>query len=264
MSAVESGPTSQADPIDRYIDTVQARLEHVRTQKEAIGRAAEACAESIARDGLAFSFGTGHGSFAALEMFPRTGTIVGFRPIVETSMLTFHHVWGDTGSYQYRFIHTQEGFGRAILRAHRVKAGDALILLSHSGLNAVILEMAIGAKAQGLTVVGITSLPHSAQSPSRHSSGKRLFEVADVVIDTGVPKSDADLRIDGLEHPVGATSTSIAAAIAHAIVAKTAEALVARGRTPHVMVNPNTAEREAANAINDRNYEELWRLMCAR
>jgi uncharacterized phosphosugar-binding protein len=251
--------------IDRYFAMLAERLDTVRkTQIESIGRAAEACAQSIATDKLAFTFGTGHGALPALETFPRTGTVVGFRPIVESTMISFHHVWGDMGARQYRFIHAVEGYGKAILRSHQLDPADTMILFSHSGVNAVILDIALGAKELGMKVVGVTSLPHSSASPSRHSSGKRLFEVVDIVIDTGVPEADASLRIDGLEAPVGANSTSITIAIAHAIVSATAEKLVLRGIEPLVMVNPNTTGKASANAKNDRNYDELWRRLKAR
>jgi uncharacterized phosphosugar-binding protein len=250
---------------NRYFSTLIERLETVRdSQGDAIDRAAEACARSIAADKLVFSFGTGHGALPALEMFPRTGTIVGFRPIVESTMISFHHVWGDMGARQYRFIHAVEGYGKAILRSHQLDPVDAMILFSHSGVNAVILDIALGAKEKGLTVIGVTSMPHSSASPSRHSSGKRLYEVADIVIDTGASLADSSIRIDGLEAPVGANSTSVAIAIAHAIVSATAEKLVRRGVQPFVMVNPNTAGKESANAVNDRNYDELWRRLRAR
>lgn len=251
--------------VDRYFQSLAERLDQVRrTQAEAIEKAAEACAESIAREKLVFTFGTGHGALPALETFPRTGTIVGFRPIVESTMISFHRVWGDMGARQYRFIHAVEGYGKAILSAHRLDPADTMILFSHSGINAVILDIALACRALGMKVIAVTSLPHSSQTKSRHSSGKRLFEVADVVVDTGVPMADASLHIDGLEDPVGANSTSITIAIAHAIVAATAEKLVERGHQPMVMVNPNTAGKEEANRRNDANYEELWRLLAAR
>ena len=251
--------------VDRYFNVMAERMEHVRaTQTEAIERAAAACADSIARDKLVFTFGTGHGALPAIETFPRTGTIVGFRPIVESTMISFHRVWGDTGARQYRFIHAVEGYGRAILRSHQIDPADSMILFSHSGVNAVILDIALGAKEAGLKLIAVTSLPHSSASPSRHSSGKRLYEVADIVIDTGAPLADASIRIDGLDAPVGATSTSVTIAIAQAIVAATAENLVGRGVKPMVMVNPNTADKATANAANDRNYDELWRRLKAR
>lgn len=250
---------------DRYFDTLIERLAQVRdTQAEAIRQAATLCATSIAAGKLAFTFGTGHGALPALESFPRTGTIVGFRPIVESTMISFHHVWGDMGARQYRFIHAQEGYGRAILRSHQLDPADTMILFSHSGINAVILDIALECKERGIGLVAVTSLPHSSSTPSRHSSGKRLYEVADVVIDTGIPLADAALRIDGLDHPVGASSTSVTIAVAHAIVSATAEALVARGITPGVMVSPNTTGKEAANRQNDANYEALWARLKAR
>jgi uncharacterized phosphosugar-binding protein len=168
------------------------------------------------------------------------------------------------GARQYRFIHAAEGYGKAILSAHRIDPQDTMILFSHSGVNAVILDIALECKVTGLKVVAVTSLPHSQNTASRHSSGKRLFEVADIVIDTHAPLADATLVIDGLEHPVGASSTSVTIAIAHAIVSATAEKLMARGVKPMVMVNPNTASRAEANRVNDANYEALWRRLADR
>jgi uncharacterized phosphosugar-binding protein len=250
---------------DRYLENVVDAVRRIQeTQREAIQAAARACARSIADDKLAFTFGTGHGSFAALECFPRTGTPVGFRPIVESAIANFHHILGDQGAYQYRFLHALEGYGRAILRAHRLDAGDTMVLFSHSGINAVIMDIALGAHEVGMTVVGVTSVPHSSAVPARHSSGKRLFEEADIVIDTGVPLRDASVPVEGLEHPVGPTSTVLATAVAHAMVGETVQELVRVGVRPHVMVNPNTAGKEEANLANDANYEELWRRLRAR
>ena len=254
-----------SDISTRYFDTVIERLRIVsETQTDAIRAAAEICADAILDDKLVFTFGTGHGSFAAMEMFPRTGTVTGFRPIVESTMISFHRVLGDGGARQYRFIHGQEGYGEAILSAHQLDPGDAMLIFSHSGLNAVTLDMAVGAKSRGMKLIGVTSIPHSSSTPSRHSCGKRLFELADVVIDTGVPKGDAGIDIEGLEYRVGATSTSIAIAIGHAINAATAEIMIERGHEPFVMVSPNTAEKAEANRINDRNYTELWRRLKSR
>jgi len=249
----------------RYFNAMIERMEKVRDeQAKSIDAAAALCAKSIAAEKLVFTFGTGHGAIPALESFPRTGTIVGFRPIVESTMISFHHVWGDMGARQYRFIHAQEGYGKAIMRSHQLDPADTMILFSHSGINAVIMDIAMECKERGIGLVGVTSIPHSSATPSRHSSGKRLFEVADVVIDTGAALADSAIRIDGLEHPVGPTSTSVTIAIAHAIVSTTAEKLVQQGITPGVMVSPNTTSKEAANIQNDANYEALWARLRAR
>lgn len=248
-----------------YLETLIARLQSVTdSQADAIEAAADICAKSILDDKLVFTFGTGHGSFAAMEMFPRTGTVTGFRPIVESTMISFHRVLGDGGARQYRFIHSQEGYGDAILSSHDIVAGDAMLIFSHSGLNAVTLDIAVGAKARGLKLIGVTSIPHSSATPSRHSCAKRLYELADVVIDTGVPLGDAGIEIEGMRGRTGATSTSIAIAIGHAINVATAERIVAAGREPFVMQSPNTTDKAAATEQNDRNYAELARRLKAR
>lgn len=248
-----------------YLTAIIDRVAQMRdTQMDSIQEAAELSADTILNDSLVFTFGTGHGGFAALEMFPRTGTITGFRPIVDTPVALMHHVWGDMGTFQYRFLHSRPGYGNVVLKAQRVRDGDALLLFSHSGINNMILDMALECKDKGRPVIAVTSIPHSSATPSRHESGKRLFEVADIVIDTGVPKEDASQFIEGLDHPVGPTSTSIAVAAGHAIVSATTEEIVRRGERPYIMVNTNTATVEEAHRKNEENYEELWRLMCNR
>lgn len=254
-----------SDMPKRYLQTVMDRLTAVMdTQTDAIEEAAKVCADAILDDKLVFTFGTGHGSFAAMEMYPRTGTVTGFRPIVESSMISFHRVLGDAGARQYRFIHAQEGYGKAIFDSHQTDPGDAIIMFSHSGMNAVTLDIAIAAKDKGMKVIAVTSIPHSSAVQSRHSSGKRLYEIADVTIDTGVPLGDAGLEIPGVEGRTGATSTSVAIAIGHAINSTTAELVAQAGRNPYLMVSPNTMEKAKANAHNDKNYAELWRRLKAR
>ncbi|MGH8222847.1 MAG: sugar isomerase domain-containing protein [Woeseiaceae bacterium] len=246
--------------VQQYRAMVEDRLALVFDHQEAaIHVAADACADSIEKGKLVFTFGTGHGSFAALEMFPRTGTVVGFRPICESTMISFHRVLGDMGAHQYRFIHAQEGYGTAILSSHQTDPGDTMLIFSHSGINAVTLDIAVGAKDIGMQLIGVTSIPHSSQVQSRHSCGKRLFELADVTIDTGVPLGDAGVEIDGLADPVGATSTSVAIAVGQAINAATAEKLVQRGVEPFVMVSPNTTDKARANVQNEMYYAEILR-----
>ena len=148
--------------------------------------------------------------------------------------------------------------------AHRFEEGDALVLFSHSGVNAVIIDMALEAQRLGLKVIGVTSMPHSTQVEARHSSGLRLFEAADVVIDTHVPLGDASTTIDGFEPAVAPASTVVAGAIAHSIVAGTVEELVSRGIEPYVMINANTSDSESASAHNAEVLEEEWRRLRSR
>lgn len=249
----------------RFFDIAIELLRGVQTgQAHAIRRAADACADSIGAGKLVHTFGTGHGAIPALEAFPRSGSLVGFHPIVELPITLLHHVWGDMGVPQYRFLHRQEGYGQAILEAHRLDPADTLILFSHSGINAVILDMAIAARELGIAVVGVTSLPHSSAVPARHSSELHLYEAADVVIDTAAPLGDASVRVEGLDDPVGAVSTVLTVAIMEAIISETAAVLVARGGSPHVEVNLNLPREGSARDQNDAGYAELQRRLASR
>jgi uncharacterized phosphosugar-binding protein len=249
----------------RFFDAAISMLQRIQaSQAEPIRRAAEACADSIGSGKLVHTFGTGHGAIPALEAFPRSGSLVGFHPIAETPITLLHHVWGDMGVAQYRFLHRQEGYGKAILEAHRLDPDDTLILFSHSGINAVILDMALTAREAGLPVVGVTSRPHSEAVKPRHSSGKHLYEAADVVIDTGAPLGDAAVQVEGLNDPVGAISTVLTVAVMHAIISDTASVMVARGQTPHVEVNMNLPREGSAREQNDAGYAELWRRLSSR
>src|SRR3989454_12519957 len=140
------------------------------TQQAASALAADHCASSIGAGKLVHLFGTGHGSFPALEAFPRSVSLVGFHPIAELPITLLHHVYGDMGVPQYRFLHRQEGYGRAILEGHPLDPADTLVLFSHSGVNPLVLHIALMANEKGLTVIGVTSLPHSSATASRHSS----------------------------------------------------------------------------------------------
>jgi uncharacterized phosphosugar-binding protein len=249
----------------RFFDAAIGMLQRIQaSQAEPIRRAAEACADSIGSGKLVHTFGTGHGAIPALEAFPRSGSLVGFHPIAETPITLLHHVWGDMGVAQYRFLHRQEGYGKAILEAHRLDPDDTLILFSHSGINAVILDMALTAREAGLPVVGVTSRPHSEAVKPRHSSGKHLYDAADVVIDTGAPLGDAAVQVEGLNDPVGAISTVLTVAVMHAIISDTASVMVARGQTPHVEVNMNLPREGSAREQNDAGYAELWRRLSSR
>ena len=156
--------------ITKYLSAVVTQIEWVlKNQGDNIEEAAKLCADSIEKDGLVFTFGTGHGAFPALESFPRTGTVTGFRPIVESSLLTMHHVWGDTGTAQYRFIHKVEGFGRAILQSHHIGQADSLILFSHSGINPVIID-------------SFAKLSYFMNTSSTYGHMENYFKINDLVV----------------------------------------------------------------------------------
>ena len=132
-------------------------------------------------------FGTGHSRIFVEEMFPRHGSFAGFHPIVELS-LTFHNpVVGANGQRQAMFLEHVEGFGKIILRNFVLKEPDCFLIFSNSGVNEVVIEVAMEAKKKGLPVIAVVSKDHCLNSAPKHSSGMRLPDVADVTIDNGTP-----------------------------------------------------------------------------
>jgi uncharacterized phosphosugar-binding protein len=226
------------------------------TQGAAIETASQWAADAIANDGLVHLFGTGHSRIPVEEMFPRYGSYPGFNPIVELSM-TFHtQVVGANGQRQAMFIERVPGLAEVILGNFTFGPHDVMMVFSASGLTAVPVEMAKGAKARGMRVIAVTSVAQSMSADPEPAAGVRLLEVADLVIDVCTPHADALVTIDGLESPVGPGSTIGAVAIVNAIKVRTAELLVGRGAMPPVITRASAVGAERSRELFDGAYRE--------
>ena len=240
-----------------YITQAKTILDRIEsTQMDAIERAAEICTQAIAGDGLVHLFGTGHSRIFIEEMFPRHGSFPGFHPIVELS-LTFHNlVVGANGQRQAMFLEHVEGFGQIILRNFVFAAPDCFLLFSNSGINEVVIDVALEAKRFGMPVIAVVSMDHCNASSALHSSGKKLPEIADITIDNCTPAGDALVRIPNLEDPVGPGSTIGAAAVTNAIKCLIAEKLTALGKPPIVLTSGVFIGREASKKRFDECYDD--------
>jgi uncharacterized phosphosugar-binding protein len=245
-------PTATA----RYIDLARELLDRVADQHAELDRAAELCADAIGGDGMVHLFGTGHSRIAVEEMFPRYGSYPGFHPIVELSM-TFHtQVVGANGQRQAMFIERTEGLGEVILRNFDLRPPDAMMVFSAGGLGAVPIEVARGARERGLAVIAITSVAATEAGESTHSSGSRLRDHADVVLDLCTPPADALVTIDGLDTPVGPGSTIAAVALANEVKVRTADKLVERGSMTPVLTSPAVVGADESRRLFDAAYAE--------
>ena len=243
---------------DRWMEAGIALLERVRdTQSDAIDRASELCARAIAAGGLVHLFGTGHSRIPVEEMFPRYGSYPGFHPIVELSM-TFHtQVVGANGQRQAMFIERTPGLAEVILSNFQFRPDDVMLIFSASGLGAVVVEMARGARKRGLPVVAVTSVAQSMAGDVETGVGARLLDEADIVIDLCTPAGDALIRLDARpETPVGPGSTLASVAIADSIKVRTAELLLARGKLPPVITSAAEVGRERSEELFDAAYRE--------
>jgi len=250
--------------VGRWTAAARSLLDRIEeTQSEAIDLAAAWSADVIAAGGLVHLFGSGHSRIPVEEMFPRYGSFPGFHPMVELSM-TFHtNVVGTNGQPQAMFIERVAGLADIILSGFEFGVNDVMMIFSASGRAAVPVEMALGSKDRGLRVVAVTSISESKAAPATHGSGKRLFEIADLVIDIGTPEGDALVALPGLATPVGPGSTLANATVVNEIKVRTAELLVAAGKMPPVLTASSLVGEEESQRLFTAAYAEHSRRLAA-
>jgi uncharacterized phosphosugar-binding protein len=250
-------PPPASPPSLPWLEAAQALLARVAaTQGDAIEEASRWCADAIAADGLVHLFGTGHSRIPVEEMFPRYGSYPGFNPIVELSM-TFHtEVVGANGQRQAMFIERVPGLAEVILSNFTFGPHDVLIVFSASGLSAVPVEMARGARRRGVRVIAVTSVDMSTTGEPDPRIGARLVDEADLVIDLCTPPADALIALPGLETPVGPGSTVTAVAIVNSLKVRIAELLVERGAMPPVLTRASVVGPERSRDLFDEAYRE--------
>jgi len=243
-----------------YYGIALERLERLRsTQSENIDRAAEICADSIAKKGLVFVFGSGHSRFMCDEMTPRQGGIVGFFPLVEQAFSNHTAIVGANGLRGPLFLEKYEGLAEEILKSFKFGPHDAFIIVSTSGIRPLVVEMAMGAKVRNMKVIAMVSREHCEGTPANHSSGKKLIDVADVVLDNQCPPGDCAQTIEGLDWKTGPISTITGAMAMNMVRSATAEKLIARGIKPIVLPShhfPGSPKPEEALEIFYEEYRK--------
>jgi uncharacterized phosphosugar-binding protein len=245
---------------DRWLEAARSVLDQVATtQMDAIEAASRIFADSIAADRLVHVFGSGHSRMNTEEMFPRIGSYPGFHPIAELAVSNHVGVVGPNGLRQAMYLEKVPGFARVILQQVQIHPGDSFLIFSSTGINGVVIELALLVKAMGLPVVAVTSLEHGRATGSRHPSGRKLADVADVTIDNRSPAGDAAVEISGIPYRVGPTSSIGAIAVVNALKVRTAELLVERGVVPVVLTSPHFVGSTEGEEQLERVYHDYFR-----
>ena len=217
-----------------YIDGLQAVLERIKHEQVGnLEKAGRLVADALSAGGIVHTFGTGHSHLIADEAFFRAGGIAAVNPILDERLIFLKGALESTRSEQ------ESGFARSLIEREQVRAEDVAIIISNSGRNAVPIEMALEMKARGVKVIAITNLEQSRSSTSRHSSGKKLYELADISIDNCVPAGDALLTLRGLASPIGPSSTVAGAAIINSIIIEAVAELLRHGEEVPVLPSAN-------------------------
>jgi uncharacterized phosphosugar-binding protein len=244
----------------KWLDEVRAVMDKIEsTQMPAIRNAAEIMADSIEAERWVHTFGCGHATIPVEEMYPRIGGFVGFHPMVELPLTFFTRITGEMGIHQFLFLERAEGYGTQIMKGYNFDPRDSMWIFSHSGINNVNIDVALRAKEIGMKVVVAGSAAGFSNVASRHSSGKRLFELADVVIDSCVPATDAAVPIARHGDRVGPISTMGFVTVVWLTICTVAEALVERGVQLYIHPSHNIPGDTTAHERLDAALKEYKR-----
>lgn len=222
-----------------------------RTQLDAIRRAAAVLADRIRSGGVVQVFGTGHSRAFAMEMAGRAGGLVPVHSMYLGKLaLSGHYAAEDMTGPDFE---RRPGIARELFGLYDVREQDAFVLVSSSGRNGSVIEMAMIAAERKMPLVAVTSMAHTQSVASRHPSGKRLFELADIVIDNCAPIGDAVLDL-GVNARICAVSSLTGAVIAQALTAEIAAQQLRHGETPPVLVSANIDGADELNAALVSQY----------
>ncbi|MBK6016375.1 sugar isomerase domain-containing protein [Streptomyces sp. MBT53] len=220
--------------------------------RESVSRAAALIADCVRTDGVVQAFGTGHSQAMVLELAGRAGGLV---PTNRLSIADLVLYGGDAPSVlDDPLLERQAGVADRLYDLALPHPQDLFVVVSNSGVNKVIVEMALRVKERGHRLLAITSLAHTHAVPAGHPSGKKLVDLADVVLDNAAPRGDALLELPG-GGAVCALSTLTGAMLVQLTVAEAAAQLLASGDRPPVYVSANVPGGFEGNLELEKRYE---------
>jgi len=227
---------------ERYINAAKDLITKIEeSQLDVIHQVAELVSNAIINEKLVFIFGAGHSNILAIECFSRAGGLGNVQPMLDAGL-----DYG-SGSQRQSGFERLPGYAKCMVNDYGIGEGDLVIIISNSGRNPVPVEMALEVKKLGAKVVALTSLAHSNAVTSNDPSGKKLMEVADIVIDNGCPPGDAMIELPGLLPKVGPGSTVAGAVILNSIITQAAQIVLEKGGMPPVAFSGNLPEAKEYN-----------------
>lgn len=227
---------SDGTPADQFLDAAIGLLRRVKEEEsQTVTAAATLLADTVEAGGRLFAFGAGHSSLAAQDVVYRAGGLALMNLLAVPGVVGVDVVPATLGSALERV----DGLATAVLGTSPLRAGDALVIISLSGRNALPVEMATGARALGAKVIGVTSVAYATETTSRHSSGTFLKDHCDIVLDSKIAVGDAELTLDSVPAPFAPASTVVTAALLQAVMATAAATLAERGIEPPLLRSGN-------------------------
>ena len=242
--------------MEAYELAFQVGLETVEkiktTQKAAIQTAGELIGQAHRLGHHFYVSGSGHSHTVAEEFYARAGCLAFTIPILTNELTLTEHPTKST------HLERLEGYATILADLYEIGAGDVIVIASNSGRNAYPVELALTCKERGCKVIAITCMDHSLHVESRHSSGKKLYELADVVIDNCGKMGDAATKMEGVDVPILPTSSIANAFIVSAISATVMETLNREGFEVEVFTSNNVDGGDARNEAYFKRYTRMY------
>jgi uncharacterized phosphosugar-binding protein len=230
-----------------YIKELVSLLERLdKEQYGAIAEAAAIAAATVEKGGVVHTFGAGHSGSVALEGFHRSGSFAQISAILDPGLMF------QQGALAATAFERLEGYTNAVLTKYEMSPEDCLIVISNSGRNPAGIDLALAARGKGLKVIAVTSAAAHKDTPSRHSSGKKLADCADVVIDNLAGKEETELSLFG-GVKFGPVSTVTGAAAVNAVFFKAAEISEKKGVRPDIYSSSNNSG-DSSNEKLEQKY----------
>ncbi|MEV7726543.1 SIS domain-containing protein [Streptomyces sp. NPDC101733] len=227
---------SESKLAGQFFDAAIGLLERVRDEEsDRIVEAGTAIAAAVASGNRLFAFGAGHSSLPAQDVVYRAGGLAVMNFLAVPGTVGIDVMPATLGSALERV----DGLAGAVLDSSPASDGDVLVIISLSGRNALPVEMAMNARAIGLTVIGVTSVAYATETKSRHVSGTYLKDHCDIVLDSKIAVGDAELTHEAIDAPFAPASTVVTSAIMQAVMAVAAGELASRGLEPPLLRSGN-------------------------
>ena len=244
-----------ASAYQKYQLLITEKLEKAFQQEKEIREAASYISAALKNKGWIYACGTGHSHMLAEEVFYSAGGFARVRPLLLPKLMLHESATGSTEEER------KEGYAPLLFQEYEITESDVLVISSNSGRNSVPIELASYAQQKGAKVIVITNLAHSKSVSSRHSSGLKLYQLGDVVLDNFGEIGDATVHLEGLTTPVGPTSTVIGTAILQAVCVEAAAQLLAQGIVPEVFASSNSDQGASHNEALLESYKPLVKML---
>ena len=237
--------------ITDYLQNCLPHINKVLSQQRQAEQVVERMVKTIRDDGIIFAFGTGHSHMIPMEMFGRAGGLANVCAMLDETVLN------GGGARRSSRMEKLPGLADVIWQSTPPGPKDMLFIVSNSGRNAAIVEMALKAKEEGVFSVAITSMEQSKANVSLHPSGQKLYQLVDVALDNGAPDGDALMKYG--DYVTGPLSTLTGVILIQSLICECVRLCNERGIPVPLFQSQNTERTTNNEALFDRYASRIPR-----